>query len=147
MPPLPKRDFALSRPSTWAAILLGATFLAIGAAFMSAPGFGAWLFGIYTEGPIALAYVRALGFRDVALALYIFGLLAFGTARTLSLVLACSLVIPALDVILVWHQAGNAALVQIAVHLAGAFALLTVAAWLRSDAPPGDRRSVRPDAT
>ena len=119
-------------------------FLAIGGAFGSAPRFGAWLFGIETAEPTALAYVRAIGFRDVALALYIFGLIAFGTTRTLSVVLFCSLVIPAMDLILVSRVAGASALFQMAVHLAGAATLLTVAAWLRADLPSGGIRAARP---
>jgi hypothetical protein len=109
-------------------------FLAIGAAFGVAPGFGARAFGIDSTDRAALAYVQALSFRDLALALYIFGLVAFGTARSLSVVLACSLVIPALDLVLVWSVSGSAATAQLALHLASGLVLLVMASCLRGGA-------------
>jgi hypothetical protein len=128
------RERGFGPAASCAALLLGAVFLAIGAAFGLAPHFGARVFGIDSTDPGALAYVRAVSFRDLALALYIFGLVAFGTARSLSVVLACSLVIPALDLVLVWSVSGSAATAQLAVHLASGLVLLAMALWLRAGA-------------
>ena len=127
------RGLGLRQASTWAALLLGAAFLVLGIGFASAPRFGAWLFGIEAAEGSALAYVRALGFRDVALALYIFGLIALGTRRGLSVVLAASLVIPACDVALVLSVSGWSSIGQVFVHLAGAAGLAAVSFWLRLD--------------
>jgi hypothetical protein len=131
------RGFGLRRGSTWAALSLGAAFLILGIGFAAAPRFGAWIFGIETEPGSTLAYVRAIGFRDIALAFYIFGLIAFGTRRGLSVVLAASLVIPACDVALVLSVSGWRSIAQVFVHLAGAASLAIVAVWLRAgDSPP-----------
>ena len=126
----------LSAPSTWAALLLGAAFLAVGIVFAAAPELGAWIFGIETNHPVALAYVQAIAFRDLALALYIFGLVALGTRAALSTVLAGSLIIPACDLALVMSVSGTSAGGQILVHLAGAAALAAVSLWLRADLRP-----------
>jgi hypothetical protein len=126
------RGFGLRRGSTWAALALGIAFLILGVAFAAAPRFGAWLFGIEAEPGTTLAYVRAIGFRDVALAFYIFGLIAFGTRRALSVVLAASLVNPACDIALVLSVSGWSSIGQVFVHLAGAASLAIVAIWLRA---------------
>ena len=130
------RGFGLRRGSTWAALSLGAAFLILGIGFAAAPRFGAWIFGIETEPGSTLAYVRAIGFRDIALAFYIFGLIAFGTPRALGVVLASSLVIPACDVALVLSVSGWRSIAQVFVHLAGAASLAIVAGWLRAGDPP-----------
>ena len=126
------RGFGLRKGSTWAALSLGSAFLALGIGFAAAPRVGAWIFGIEAEPGSTLAYVRALGFRDIALSFYIFGLIAFGTRRGLSAVLAASLVIPACDVALVLAVSGWSSIGQVFVHLAGAASLAIVAAWLRA---------------
>ena len=116
----------------WAALLLGVAFLVLGVGLCIAPGPGAWLFGIEAADRTALAYVRALGFRDVALSLYIFGLLAIGARRALSVVLAASMVIPACDIALVAALTGTTSAGSLMLHLAAAFVLLAIALWLRA---------------
>ena len=121
--------------TTLTAAALGVAGLLSGVATPSAsaaPRFGAWLFGIEAEPGTTLAYVRAIGFRDVALAFYIFGLIAFGTRRALSVVLAASLVNPACDIALVLSVSGWSSIGQVFVHLAGAASLAIVAIWLRA---------------
>ena len=124
------RGLGFQTASTWAALLLGAAFLILGIGFAAAPQVGAWVFGIGAADGTALAYVRALGFRDVALALYIFGLIAYGARRALSIVLGASLVIPACDVALVLSVSGWSSVGQVFVHLAGAAALAVTSFWL-----------------
>ncbi|NNM74804.1 DUF4267 domain-containing protein [Enterovirga aerilata] len=122
---------ALARAAVPAALLLGLAFLLVGLCFVAAPRLGAVIFGIEAAEPAALAYVRAIGFRDLALALYIFGLAAAASRRALSLVLAASLVIPACDIALVLSVAGWSAMPQLLIHLAGAAALGLVSLGLR----------------
>jgi hypothetical protein len=110
---------------------LGAAFLVLGVGLCIAPGPGAWLFGIEAADRTALAYVRALGFRDIALSFYIFGLLAIGARRALSLVLAASIVIPACDIALVAALSGTTSARSLMLHLAAAMVLVAVALWLR----------------
>lgn len=115
----------------WAALLLGAAFLLLGLGFCIAPERGAWLFGIEAADRTALAYVRALGFRDIALSFYIFGLLPLGARGGLSVVLATSIIIPACDIALVAALTGTTSAGSLMLHLAAAFVLLAVALWLR----------------
>jgi len=111
----------------WTVLALALVFLALGALFLAAPGAGALIYGIpEPEGPGRTA-LRAIGARDVALALYLAGLALLATRRAVAIVLAASLVIPACDLALV---AGSAAWWQVALHLASAFVLALVAAWL-----------------
>jgi hypothetical protein len=110
---------------------LGAVFLVLGVGLCIAPGPGAWLFGIEAADRTALAYVRALGFRDIALSLYIFGLLSLGARGALSVVLATSIIIPACDIALVAALTGTTSAGSLMLHLAAAFVLLAVALWLR----------------
>ena len=111
---------------------LGAVFGCIGICFIAAPRLGATIFGIEAEDPLTLAYVRAIGFRDIALSLYIVGLAIFGSRRALSFVLGASLVIPACDIGLVLSVAGWSATPQLLIHIAGAAALALVSLFLRS---------------
>jgi hypothetical protein len=53
----------------WIALGLAGAFLLIAALFTLAPRRGALLFGIPAQHDDALFYVRAIGFRDLALAL------------------------------------------------------------------------------
>ncbi len=115
----------------WAALLLGAAFLLLGLGFCIAPERGAWLFGIEAADRTALAYVRALGFRDIALSFYIFGLLAIGARQALSIVLATSIVIPACDIALVAAIRGTTSPGSLVLHVLAAFVLVAVALWLR----------------
>jgi hypothetical protein len=126
------RGFGVRKASTWAALLHGATFLTLGIGFAAAPQVGASVFGIGADG-MALAYVRAIGFRDIALALYIFGLIVLGARGALSIVLAGSLVIPACDVALVLSVSGWSSAGQVFLHLAGAVALAGTSFWLRAE--------------
>ena len=125
--------FGVRRASTWAALLLGAAFLMLGIGFAAAPQAGAWVFGIGPADGTALAFVRALGFRDIALALYIFGLIAQSAKRALSIVLAASLVIPACDVALVLSVSGFGSVAQVFLHVAAAVGLAGISFWLRAE--------------
>src|SRR3954469_8196935 len=73
-PTEPSDRLALRQARTWVVLGLSVAFLLIGALFILAPRWGATLFGIPAPEDRGLAYVQAIGVRDLALALYIIGL-------------------------------------------------------------------------
>src|SRR3954454_16482632 len=87
-PTEPSDCLSFRQAKTWVVLGLSATFFLIGALFILAPRWGATLFGIPSPEDRGLAYVQAIGFRDLALALYIIGLALFSSRRALSIVLA-----------------------------------------------------------
>lgn len=97
---------------------------------IAAPRAGGALFGIPAADP-ALPYLRALGFRDLALALYLAGHVLRGDRGGLRLVLVASALIPVCDVVLVAAHQGLSAWLNLLLHVAGAAALLGTAALLR----------------
>jgi hypothetical protein len=104
-------------------------FLCLAALFILSPAAGADIFGIPAPTGVAEGYLRAIGFRDAALALYLAGIACFSTRRAVSIVLGASVLIPACDVILVLTT-GTAASWQIALHAVSGICLLILAAWI-----------------
>jgi hypothetical protein len=115
---------------TWLVLLLAAAFLAIGILFIAAPRPSAVLFGIPAEGP-AEPYIRAIGFRDLALALYLAGLTLLSTKRAVATVLGASVLIPICDIALVVLTTGLSSPGSFALHAAGGTALAILALWMR----------------
>jgi hypothetical protein len=68
---------SFKRASTWIVLCLAAAFLCLGILFVFASRWGVALFGIPAPEGLGRAYVQAIGFRDVALALYIMALVLF----------------------------------------------------------------------
>lgn len=116
-------------PRMWGVIVLSAVFLCLGGLFIASPASGAAIFGIPAPNGVSAGYLRAIGFRDVALALYLVGLACFSTRRAVCLVLGASVFIPVCDVILVWSS-GTAAPWQIALHVVSGGSLALVAVWI-----------------
>ena len=117
-------------PSTWFVLLLALAFLAIGIFFVAAPRPAATLFGIPAERP-AEPYIRAIGFRDLALALYLAGLLLLSTRRAVATVLGASVLIPVCDIALVLLTTGLSSPGSLALHAAGGAVLAALALWMR----------------
>jgi hypothetical protein len=111
----------------WAVLALALVFLALGVLFLAAPGAGALIYGIPEPAGSGRTALRAIGARDIALALYLAGLALFSTRRAVAIVLGASLVIPACDLTLV---AGSAAWWQVALHALSAGVLALVAVWV-----------------
>ncbi|WP_161600844.1 DUF4267 domain-containing protein [Teichococcus oryzae] len=109
---------------------MAGVFLLIGAAFIASPPLGAALFGLPATGAEAQAWLRALALRDLALGLYLAGLLWLGSRRSLGVVLAATVVIPPGDMLMVagWH--GGAAPAPLLLHGLSALATGGMAAWL-----------------
>ena len=116
-------------PRMWGGMGLSAVFLCLGGLFIASPASGAAIFGIPEPNGVSAGYLRAIGFRDVALALYLVGLACFSTRRAVCLVLGASVFIPVCDVILVWSS-GTAAPWQIALHVVSGGSLALVAVWI-----------------
>ncbi|GJE48706.1 hypothetical protein GOFOIKOB_1738 [Methylobacterium tardum] len=108
---------------------LAAVFLCLGGLFIVSPSAGAAIFGIPAPSGVPAGYLRAIGFRDVALALYLAGLACFSTRRAVCLVLMASVFIPFCDVILVW-MSDSATFWQIALHGVSGAGLVLIAALI-----------------
>ncbi|GJD54039.1 hypothetical protein OPKNFCMD_6819 [Methylobacterium crusticola] len=121
------RPLSTSAAGFWAVLGLSAVFLCLGALFVAAPTLGASIFGVPAPGDIGDAYLRAIGFRDAALALYLAGLACFSTCRAVCIVLGASTIIPICDIGLVL-AVGTAAWWQIALHALSALCLIIVTA-------------------
>ncbi len=113
----------------WAVLALALVFLALGVLFLAAPAFGALIYGVPEPEGIGRTYLRAIGARDAALALYLAGLSLVSTRRAVATVLAASLVIPACDLGLIL-SAGTATWWQVALHGVSAGVLALTALWL-----------------
>ena len=113
----------------WVVVALSGVFLCLGGLFIAFPAAGAAVFGIPAPNGIAVGYVRAVGFRDVALALYLAGLACFSRYQAVCVVLGASVVIPLCDVVLVWTS-GSADTWHIALHLASGICLVLAALWV-----------------
>ena len=99
----PRRDserLPLRDARAWAVLGLAGLFLLLGALFVFAPRRAADLFGLPApEGP-GQAYISAIGFRDVALALYMIGLTCFASRRAVGILLGLTVLIPVCDILL-----------------------------------------------
>jgi hypothetical protein len=120
-------------PRLWAVLALALVFLALAALFLTAPALGALIYGVPAPDGPGRTYLRAIGARDAALALYLAGLSLFSTRRAVAVVLAASLVIPACDLALIL-SAGAAAWWQVALHAVSAGVLALTALWLARSA-------------
>jgi hypothetical protein len=108
---------------------LGLVFLGLGLLFVLAPRLGAALFGVPApEGP-SLAYLPAIGLRDLAFGLYLLILARTAEARTLGLILGATILIPAGDLVIVAtiHGGGSAHLLP---HALSGGAMALGSAWL-----------------
>ena len=79
------QDRSLPSLLKWAVFLLTGLFLLLGLLCLLAPRAGARFYGLEADAPTALFYVRVIGLRDAALALYLFGLALAGLRRALAI--------------------------------------------------------------
>ena len=114
---------------------MAGVFLAIAALFVAAPALGAAVFGIPAPGGSGLAYVRALGLRDLALGLYLIGLALFSSRRAVGVVLAATVVIPVGDALLVLMQEGLSSPGHLLLHGLSGGCCAAVALWLLRPEP------------
>jgi hypothetical protein len=123
-------DRALRGAAAWAVLAMAAVFLLIAALFVAVPALGAAVFGIPAPDGAGLAYVRALGLRDLALGLYLLGLVRFASRRAVGIVLGATVVIPAGDMLLVLTQDGLSSPGHLLLHGLSGACSASLALWL-----------------
>ena len=109
-------------------ILLSGVFLLLGALFLLVPTVAARVYGFDTHSPPALFYVRAIGLRDLALALYLLGLALQGLRRALRVVTLSTLIIPLGDMLLL-ASSGDAEAGHYFLHAASLLCFAGLAWW------------------
>jgi hypothetical protein len=129
------QDRSLPNPFRWAVFVLSGVFLLLGALCLLAPTWAARFYGLDTDAPSALFYIRAIGLRDAALALYLFGLALAGLRRALTIVALGTLIIPAGDMLLL-AASGAGELVHYLLHAASLLCFGALAWWGRCGARP-----------
>jgi hypothetical protein len=120
----------LSEAKTWIVLGLAAVFVLIGALFILAPVWGAALFGIPAPEGLGQAYLRAIGFRDLALGFYIAALTLFSTRRALVIVMCVTVLIPVCDVVLVAAVRGLSSPGHLLLHAGSGFCFAAIAVWV-----------------
>ncbi|WP_046868685.1 DUF4267 domain-containing protein [Microvirga massiliensis] len=115
---------------TWIVLGLALVFVLIGALFILVPIAGAALFGIPAPEGIGQSYLRAIGFRDLALGLYIAGLTLFATRSAVVIVLAVTVLIPLCDIVLVAIARGLSSPGHLLLHAGSALCFAALAIWV-----------------
>jgi hypothetical protein len=110
--------------------LLAGVFLILGGLFVAMPDVAAAIYGLPSRGPAALLYVRAIGFRDLALAGYLLGLALTGQRQALFVVLTATVVIPIGDLLLL-ASTGDGRPVHYLLHGASLLCFAGLAFWSR----------------
>lgn len=114
------------------AVLGALAFLAIGVAALVAPKTSSEQYGLPSSDPYALAFVRALGARDVVLGLIVVIFVVGGSRGAAGAVLAVCVLVALADGLLVYRERGTAAMKSLITHGVGGVALLVAWAALRS---------------
>lgn len=110
--------------------MFACVFLVLGGLFVAVPVRAAAFYGLPTSDPSAIFYVRAIGFRDLALAIYLLGLTLAGQHQALSIVLIGTLIIPMGDLLLL--AASNAGRpTHYLLHGASLLCFAVLALWSR----------------
>jgi hypothetical protein len=121
---------ALNEFRTWVVLGLALVLVLIGMLFVLAPVAGAALFGNPAPEGIGQAYLRAIGFRDLALGLYIGALALLATRRALVIVLGITVLIPVCDVALVAVMRGLTSPGHLLLHAGSAACFAVLASWV-----------------
>jgi Domain of unknown function (DUF4267) len=133
----------MGEPSTWLVLALSGVFLALGILFIAAPPLGAAVFGIPAVEAATLAYVDAIGFRDLAFGLYLFALARMSTRRVVGTVLGLTALIPIGDLVIVGVMRGLSAPGHLLLHAASFAVMAGASLWLLRHDPSNDRKDQR----
>jgi hypothetical protein len=123
-------DGPLRGAGAWVVVAMAGVFLLIALLFIASPGLGAAVFGIPTTEEGGLGYVQAVALRDLALALYLLGLLRFSTRRAIGILLAATVVIPLGDLLLILARQGLSSPGHLLLHGISGGVCAAVAFWL-----------------
>ncbi|MFL5224713.1 MAG: DUF4267 domain-containing protein [Microvirga sp.] len=119
---------------TWLIVALALVFVALGILFVAAPAAGAALFGLPASDATTLAYVAAIGFRDLAFGLYLAALARLSSRRAVGTVMGLTALIPIGDVIIVAVMRGLSSPGHLLLHAGSGAVLVGGSYWLlRSD--------------
>ncbi|GAC1418790.1 MAG: hypothetical protein NVSMB5_10420 [Candidatus Velthaea sp.] len=110
------------------AVLGGIAFVAVGIGALAAPGPSSKQYGLATADPKALAFVRAVGVRDLVLGIIVLALVIAGDRGALALVLAVSILAAIGDAAAVFSARRDASVRDVPIHIGGALALAL--AWV-----------------
>ena len=121
-------------PSAWLVLALSGVFVLLGLLFVVAPRLGAALFGLPAPEGSALAYLPALGLRDLAFGLYLFALGRTAPPAALGAVLGITVLIPVGDIIIVALERGWDSPGHLVLHGASALTMAAGSAWLTVEA-------------
>jgi hypothetical protein len=114
-------------PMTVAAVLAAALFGAIGLRCLFVPSRGARFFGVPLVDPGGESFVRAMGARNLGLALTAAALVATGVRTALASLIAAAAIIAMLDAVIVLRAAGPS---KAAKHFAYAPVFLAFSLWI-----------------
>lgn len=118
------------QPFALGVFLLSGVFLMLGSVFVAAPDVAATFYGVPADARSALFYVRAIGFRDLALAAYLVGLTLAGQRHALATVLTGTLIIPFGDLLLL-AASGAGKPVHYLLHGGSLLCFAGMALWAR----------------
>jgi hypothetical protein len=117
-------------PTTWIVLAPAIGLAGLGLLFIALPRAGAALFGIPAPEEPGLAYLRAIGLRDLAFGLFVLALALFSTARAVGIVLALTVLIPAGDILLVLAERGLSSPGHLLLHGASGLYMALAAVWM-----------------
>jgi hypothetical protein len=117
----------LTLPTTIVAFLAAAVFGVIGVRCLIAPNGGARFFGVPVVDPGGESFVRAMGARNLGLALTAVALIATGARQGLASLVAAAALMAALDAVIVLRAAGMS---KAAKHVAYAPAFAAFSLWI-----------------
>ena len=133
----------MSEPSTWLVLLLSGIFVLLGFVFLAAPRSGAALFGIPAPEGASLAYLPAIGLRDLAFGLYLLALSCLSTKRTLGVIFGVTLLIPVGDIVIVAAERGLSAPFPLLLHGVSAAVMAATSIWLLRQALQHTQKDIR----
>lgn len=122
---------AIDAPLRLTVSAVAVAFFLLAALFILSPAQGAAFFGLATEDRTALFFVRAVGLRDLALAIYLLALAHSGGTRPLAILLAGTTVIPAGDLVLL-SNTDEASKANSLLHGASLVLFASLACWARA---------------
>ena len=110
------------------AYLAATAFIAIGLGALLAPATSSQQYGLSTKEPIALAYVRALGVRDLVLGLLLISFALMRDSGAAAIVAEFGALVGLADFLIVASSRGKEARRNLVIHGVGTVGLLAV--WL-----------------
>lgn len=117
------RNLAWRSPLTIVLIIASIAFLGLGLRTFFLPSQAAAFFGVATEAPDALVFVKAYGARNIAISLIAFALLWFDVRAGMIVLLSSAALVAALDASIMFGQAGLSGAAKHLAYVAGLLGL------------------------